>query len=167
MAQWKDVEDYANAKGIPVQQAAQELGMNLEAGIGALGKLSSQAWNGPPKSVPPSGPVPMPERNDATLANQEGYEKNLSDKLRAIGQQETARQKESDSFNPDEYTQYAMGGEVAPHDPELGKPKFNHLKEMMKKHRKAKSELQASKDPMKFIQDNKNMSIKGLKGVAF
>lgn len=38
---------------------------------------------------------------------------------------------------------------------------------MLKKHKKAHAELEASKNPMKFIQDNKNMSIKGLRGVAF
>jgi hypothetical protein len=52
------------------------------------------------------------------------------------------------------------------HDPNAFKSKFNALKDMLKKHKKANSELIASNNPMKFIQDNKNMSIKGLKGVA-
>jgi hypothetical protein len=56
---------------------------------------------------------------------------------------------------------HAMGGDVQE------KPKFSHLEEMIKKHKKAGSELQASKDPMKFIKDSKNMSIKNKKGVAF
>jgi hypothetical protein len=36
-----------------------------------------------------------------------------------------------------------------------------------KKKKKAQAEAQASKDPMKFMKENKNMSIKHLKGVAF
>lgn len=53
------------------------------------------------------------------------------------------------------------------HDPNFNKPQFNLLKEMLKKHRKANSEAIASNNPMKFIRDNKNMSIKGAKGAAF
>jgi hypothetical protein len=45
--------------------------------------------------------------------------------------------------------------------------KFSKLKKMMGKPKKAMSELEASKDPMGFIEKNKNMSIKGLRGVAF
>jgi hypothetical protein len=47
------------------------------------------------------------------------------------------------------------------------KQRFSHLKEMLKKHKKANSELEASKNPLKFIQANRNPSIRGLKGVAF
>jgi hypothetical protein len=53
------------------------------------------------------------------------------------------------------------------HDSNFGKTRFNALKELMKKHKKANSQIRASANPMKFIQDNKNMSIRGLKGVAF
>jgi len=58
------------------------------------------------------------------------------------------------------YQHMAEGG-MASHE------HFQRLKDMLKKHRKANSELKASANPMKFIEDNKNMSIKGLKGVAF
>lgn len=47
----------------------------------------------------------------------------------------------------------------------LYKEKYGRLKDLMKK--KAKSELNASKNPEKFMKENKNPSIKGLKGVAF
>lgn len=40
------------------------------------------------------------------------------------------------------------------------------LKAKQSKYGKATAELDASKNPMKFIKDNKNMSIKKLKGVA-
>lgn len=46
---------------------------------------------------------------------------------------------------------------------------FKKLKGMFKKRPEgiAQSEAVASKNPEKFIKDNKNMSIKGRKGVAF
>lgn len=47
------------------------------------------------------------------------------------------------------------------------KDRFKRTKAMMVPKGKATAMSQASKDPMKFIQDTKNMSIKGLKGVAF
>jgi len=47
------------------------------------------------------------------------------------------------------------------------KKRFSHLKELLGRHKKATAELVASHDPMKYIQDHKNMSIKGLHGVAF
>lgn len=53
------------------------------------------------------------------------------------------------------------------HDPNFNKPKWGLLAEMLKKHKKAHAEIDASKNPMKFIKDNRNMSIKGSKGVAF
>lgn len=53
------------------------------------------------------------------------------------------------------------------HDSSYSKPKFSHLKEMLKRYKKASAGLEASRNPMKFIEDNKNPSIKGLRGVAF
>lgn len=48
------------------------------------------------------------------------------------------------------------------------KIRFEKTKQLFKKHaRKAMSELNASKNPEKFMEDNKNMSIKDAKGVAF
>ncbi len=50
------------------------------------------------------------------------------------------------------------------------KERFKKLKKMLNNKQsnygKATAELDASKNPMKFIADNKNMSIKGRKGVA-
>lgn len=55
-------------------------------------------------------------------------------------------------------------------DPANSKPRFSHLKEMLKRHKKANNkataELEASKDPMGYIQKMKNPSINGLSGVA-
>lgn len=45
--------------------------------------------------------------------------------------------------------------------------KFKKIKELMGRGQKATAELDASKNPMKYIQTHKNMSIKGLRGVAF
>lgn len=53
------------------------------------------------------------------------------------------------------------------HDPNFNKPRFSALKELMQKHKKANSQIKASANPMKFIKDHSNMSIKGKKGVAF
>lgn len=51
------------------------------------------------------------------------------------------------------------------------KERFKRLKKMLNNKQpnygKATAELDASKNPMKFLQDNKNMSLKGKKGVAF
>lgn len=40
------------------------------------------------------------------------------------------------------------------------------LKAKQSKYGKATAELDASKNPMKFIKDNKNFSLKGKKGIA-
>lgn len=53
--------------------------------------------------------------------------------------------------------------------------KFQRLKEYLKKPEKrmvapegkATAELDASKNPLEFLKKNKNMSIKGKKGIAF
>lgn len=172
----KDIESWARARGIPVEQAFQELGMKVERTMqpaaDALKQMQDNAMEGIrrasgiiPQPVPP--PPPDPNRNGQTLLNQEGYQQDLSQRLKQIGAAETEKQQNMDNFNPDDYTKYSMGGEVAPHDENLGKPKFNHLNDMMKRHKKANSEIEASANPMKFIKDNKNMSIKGKKGVAF
>jgi hypothetical protein len=47
------------------------------------------------------------------------------------------------------------------------KKRFSRIKNLTQSKGKATAMSEASKDPMKFIQDTKNMSIKGLKGVAF
>lgn len=46
---------------------------------------------------------------------------------------------------------------------------FKRLRKMMTQSggRKATAALEASKNPMKFIKDNKSMNIKGNKGAAF
>lgn len=46
------------------------------------------------------------------------------------------------------------------------KDKFKRLKKMLGKGRKATAELDASRNPEKFMRENKNPSIKGLKGIA-
>lgn len=220
-----DVENYARALGIPVEEAAQKLGMAVEKGlqpqVDALQQLAKQAWYGPQKTSPVAIPnqSPSPDRNGSTLANQGVYDKQLSDRLKRNADAATAHQKWVDENSDDSgYTKYAdggtagyngqipppieqtqpkpspysdpnqnwletakqlmtdptkrpdmhaMGGEVASHDPDLGKDRFMHLKDMLSKHKKAKSELEASKNPEKFMEKNKNMSIRGLKGVAF
>jgi hypothetical protein len=48
------------------------------------------------------------------------------------------------------------------------KDKFYRIKKMWgKKGKKATAEKDASKNPKKFMEDNKEPSIKGLKGIAF
>jgi hypothetical protein len=47
----------------------------------------------------------------------------------------------------------------------LYKETYGRLKKMIKG--KANSELKASKNPKKFMEENKEPSIKGLKGIAF
>jgi hypothetical protein len=47
------------------------------------------------------------------------------------------------------------------------KNRFKRTKKMLQPPGKATAELEASKDPMGFLERNKNMSIRGLKGVAF
>lgn len=49
------------------------------------------------------------------------------------------------------------------------KDQFKKLRALLQKKssRKATAELEASKNPMKFMKDNKNMSLRGLKGVGF
>jgi hypothetical protein len=58
----------------------------------------------------------------------------------------------------------------------MKKELYNHLvrkvavakaKSMQQPQGKATAELDASRNPMEFIKKNKNMSIGGLKGVAF
>ena len=167
MPTWKDVEDYAAEKGITIQDAAQNLGFKLQQAAqpaqDALQKMASQAWDGPQKSGPLPGPPPAADRNDATLANQADYNQQLSDKLKNIGSAEQAHQQWLDDNNNDVadggYTKYAEGGNVT--------DKFSHIKEMMNKHKKAGSELEASKNPQKFMEKMKNPSIKGLRRVAF
>lgn len=163
MPSMKDIEDYARAAGIPVEEAAQKFGMAAERAISpaanALQQMASQAWDGPqkPQTIPEP---PSINRNDATLGDQGDYQKELSDKLHNIGSAEQAHQQWlNDNADDSGYTKYANGGQVA--------NKFSHLSDMMKKHKKAGSELAASRDPMKFIKDNKNMSIKNKKGIAF
>jgi len=51
-------------------------------------------------------------------------------------------------------------------DPNFLKPKFSHLKDMMKRHKKASAEIEASNNPIKWMEDHKNMKITG-KGIAF
>lgn len=174
MPTMRDIEDYARALGIPVEDAAQTLGMAIEKGIqpqvDALQQMASQAWHGPQKLISPtvpSGPSPLPDRNGATLSDQGNYEQDLRSRLLQLGNEENAKQQNVDSFNPDDYTKYAMGGEVAPHDEQLGKPKFNHLKELVKRHKKSNSEIKASNNPKEFLEKNKELNIKNRKGVAF
>ena len=163
---WDDVENFARAVGIPVEDAAKRLGVALdkatEPSVNALTKMYQNQMVGSQPPVPPSGPPPDPSRNDATLANQGAYEQQLSDRLKTAGQGVPQNQQPLIEQGANDNTGlYAMGGDVEE------KPRFSHLEDMVKKHKKAGSELAASKDPMKFIRDNKSPSIKGLKGVAF
>lgn len=218
-----DVENYARALGIPVEEAAQKMGMavekSLQPQVDALQQLAKQAWYGPQKTPPAlvSGPTPSSDRNGSTLAGQGAYEKQLSDRLKQNAAAASAHQKWVDENSDDSgYTKYAdggtagyngqipppieqtqpkprpysdpnqnwletakslmtdptkrpemhaMGGEV--HDPDLGKDRFMHLKSMMKKHKRANSELEASANPQKFMDKMKNPSIKNKKGIAF
>lgn len=50
---------------------------------------------------------------------------------------------------------------------ESKKNHFKRLKESLKSRGKATAELDASKNPQKFMEQNKNPSIKNNKGVAF
>ncbi len=169
----KDIENWARSRGIPVEQAFQELGMKVERTIqpaaDALKQMSDNISNSMTSTqrIPVPSSPPNADRNDATLSNQAAYEDNLRARLQQNADAGAAQQQNSDNFNPDDYTKYAMGGEVAPHDEHLGKPKFNHLKDLMKKHRKANSEIEASNNPQKFMDKMKNPSIKGKKGIAF
>lgn len=45
--------------------------------------------------------------------------------------------------------------------------KFKQLRKMIQVNRKAQSQRKASKNPKKFMEENKEPSIKNLKGVAF
>lgn len=47
------------------------------------------------------------------------------------------------------------------------KKRFSKTKKMLEPKGKATAEKEASADPMKFMKDNKNMSLKGKRGVAF
>ena len=47
------------------------------------------------------------------------------------------------------------------------KQRFKRLRTLLQPSGKATAELEASKDPEKFMKKMKNMSLKGLKGVAF
>lgn len=165
---WKDVEKYANDRGMSVQEAAQALGIKLESGldssIKALENMGKRMWDGNDKLPDdPSRfkqPAPVPSRNDSTLANQQQYEQNLSKKLRDNAEAEQRSMDSLNNFDSSGYKNYAKGGEVK-------EERFSHLKDMLKKHKRANAEIEASNDPMKFIEKNKNMSIKGRRGVAF
>lgn len=47
------------------------------------------------------------------------------------------------------------------------KERFGKTKKLMQSKGKATAEADASRDPMGFMERNKNMSLKGKKGVAF
>lgn len=53
------------------------------------------------------------------------------------------------------------------HDPKVLKPRFSLLKEMLKKHKNQSAGMKASQNPMKYMEDHKNMSIGNAKGIAF
>jgi hypothetical protein len=163
---WDDVEKFAQAAGIPVNEAAAKLGVAInkfaDPKIDAIRQMYQKQMLGAPPPAPPSGPPPDPSRNDATLANQPAYEQQLSDRLKKAGQGVPQNQVPLIEQGPNDNTGlYAHGGRV-----DL-KPNFSHLQDMMKKHKKAGSELAASRNPEKFMEKMKNPSIKGLKGVAF
>ena len=52
-------------------------------------------------------------------------------------------------------------------DSKKKKERFKRVKSLIQPKGKATAELDASKDPMKWMETHKNMSIKKLKGVAF
>lgn len=184
-ANWDDVENYARAIGIPVEDAAKRLGVAMDKAtqpsVDALTKMyqNQMAPSQPPTA--PSGPPPDPSRNDATLANQGAYEQQLSDRLKAIATQDPSQPHQPLIENPDLNATYAMGGDVPDNNNDVAgggytqyamggdvdlKPKFSHLEDMIKKHKKAGSELEASRNPQKFMEKMKNPSIKGLRGIA-
>lgn len=47
------------------------------------------------------------------------------------------------------------------------KDRFGRIKKLIQPDGKATAELDASKNPMAFMKANKNMSLRGKKGVAF
>lgn len=65
------------------------------------------------------------------------------------------------------------------HDPNFNKPKWSLLKELIKHHKQSLKNMkpmanggtipqrEADRNPMGFMEANKNMSIRGRKGVAF
>lgn len=62
-----------------------------------------------------------------------------------------------ESMKPDMKDQYA----------DKKKERFSKTKKLMQPKGKATAEADASRDPMGFMERNKNMSLKGKKGVAF
>jgi len=47
------------------------------------------------------------------------------------------------------------------------KERFKRTKSLLQPPGKATAERDASKNPMKYLEEHKNMNIKGLKGIAF
>lgn len=124
------------------------------------------------------------QSRDAALANSGAYDTQLRQRLQQNAAAEQAQQNKQNAldepFDTSGYTNYAQGGEVASDgyvsppsaypssdysdDDEISKPsRFEKLRGSMK----ATAEKDASEDPMEFMRKNKNMSIKGRKGVAF
>jgi hypothetical protein len=164
-------EDLIRQKiGLPLQKAAYNAGDVLQAKLAALGQLGNAA--APAATALPS-PTPMAapdiaaqQKNEAALRQQAAS----ADALQKLRDQRDA------DFDPNSYTNYpttpktpnadegyAHGGKVADSNPlraDMNDP-GNKTKD------KATAELEASRDPMGFIQKNKNPSIGGLRGVAF
>lgn len=148
---WSDFEDSVAKKAKKLKEGVDPSIDNAQtATINALNRLSGNP-------TPPSGSASTPD----TAADQAASDANFDKVQQMMLQKEQADREQ----NPQNYVNpknYAEGGEAMSNE----KQRFSHLKEMMKKHKKAQSELIASKDPMKFIRDNKSMSIKNKKGVA-
>ncbi len=180
MATWEDI--VRQKMGVPLEGAAGTVGQtvdNLYSKMKALGQFGGTQQNPTQQQIMgQSNPRPQIDQGPNVLANIE-YQRRLEEALKQEIARQTAEQKLQNSLEepmnesgykvyppvqqkPEE--KYAEGGMV--HDEKFNQPRFSQLKELQKKHKKAHAELDASKNPMKFIADNKNMSIPK-KGIAF
>lgn len=165
--------------GIPVEQHAQAAGQTVDDAYARMLALLDHR-RGTPQVVPQVNPAPVVPVNTATSGAPIDYNR-LSDEedKRNI---ENAK-KETDQINNAEapidesiYKKYAQGGTTGGTDGLTDEEfadggtvnGFPQLQGMMKPtYGKATAEADASRNSMEFMKKNKNMNIKGKRGISF
>lgn len=172
------LEDLIRQKlGIPAENAAYNAGDALQAKLAALSQLGTPAQPAQasqPHAAPMAPGMMNPGVDMGALMD---AQKRQQQALQQQAQQEALAQQMRDQseaeFDPSQYKNYPTTPKTAKQDDSyadggtVGGERFSHLKDMQAKHGKATAELDASKNPEKFMEKMKNPSINGLKGVAF